>query len=236
MEIPLDILSSIISALIGSTISFLLSWCVRNADLKRAEKTRREDLCNVEKQFNHLEDQNKSLQKQATLAEKHVNFLLKTKEELDLGPSLLFKPNSPTPDEDDPNNGPISIIVRIINPTERIIQMDNIWIDKKCPFEFYKIKCCPPRLSQTIEIYPTSSKHINLINPKTKPQILFNGYTVAPFNIDPREEIKWEIFILPQNLDKAASPLFILEHTSSNHPQKTMKSIFWTHFVGCFSG
>ncbi|WP_198003669.1 hypothetical protein, partial [Bartonella queenslandensis] len=149
---------------------------------------------------------------------------------------LLFKPNSPTPDKDDPNNGPISIIVRIINPTERIIQMDNIWIDKKCPFKFYKIKCCPPRCSQTIEIYPTSSKkHINLINPKTKPQLLFNGYTIAPFNIDPGEETQWKIFILPQNLNKAASPLFILEHTSANHPQKMMKSIFWTHFVGRFS-
>ncbi|WP_039759034.1 hypothetical protein, partial [Bartonella queenslandensis] len=87
MEIPPNVLSSIVSAFIGSTISFLLSLYVRNIDLKRAKKIRKEDLCNVEKELNHLEDQNKSLQKQATLAEKHVNFLLKTKEELDLGPS-----------------------------------------------------------------------------------------------------------------------------------------------------
>ncbi len=31
-------------------------------------------------------------------------------------------------------------------------------------------------------------------------------------------------------------PTFIIiEHTSSNHPQKTIKSIFGTHFVGSFS-
>ncbi|WP_144755900.1 hypothetical protein [Bartonella saheliensis] len=237
MERLPNIVSNIIAALalIGSVISFFLSWYMRNADLKRAAKIRKEDLRNVEKQFKHLEKQNKSLQKQATSSEKHVNFLLKTKEELDLGPPLLFKPNSPTLDINDPNNGPIHIIVRIKNPTEQIIQMNNIWIDQKCPFEFYKIECYASSISKRLEIYPTSSKHIDFIKPTTKPQIQFDRCTIAPFNIDPGEEKKWDIFILPQNLDKPASPLFILEHTSSNHPQKTIKPIFWTNFIGRFS-
>ncbi|WP_273758736.1 hypothetical protein [Bartonella sp. AU55XJBT] len=58
--------------------------------------------------------------------------------------------------------------------------------------------------------------------------------TIAPFNIDPGEEKKWDIFILPQNLDKPASPLFILEHTSSNHPERVVQTKFWTEFLLAF--
>lgn len=210
----------------------------RKDDLQRAKKIRDEDSCNVEKKLDQLKSHNKSLQKQATLAEKHVNFLLKTKEELDLGPPLLFNINSPTLDKIDPDNGPISIILYIKNPTERIIQMNNIWINKKCPFEFIEVYFASSAFSKyggKIIIHPTSPKHISLIKPRTTPQIQFDRCGIAPFNISGGEEIKWEIFILPKNLNKAASPLFTLEHTSSNHPQKTIKPIFWTHFIDRFS-
>ncbi|WP_273791729.1 MULTISPECIES: hypothetical protein [unclassified Bartonella] len=225
MQIDKDVIAIIISI-----FSLILSLFLRYVDLKKAEKTRREDLCNVEKQFNHLEEQNKSLQKQATSSEKHVNFLLKTKEELDLGPPLQFNVHSPTPDKHDPNK--FSVILYIKNPTERMIKINHIWIEKKCQFEFDKIVYSNGTFisgNGQITINPTSPKHIDLIKLETE-QTLQNGLNSFN-NIIGGQEIKLEFFICSSKLNKSDTPLFIMEHTSSSNPQKTIKASFWTYFL-----
>ncbi|WP_273789971.1 hypothetical protein [Bartonella sp. ML70XJBT] len=238
MQIDID---KDVIAIVISILSLILSLFLRYVDLKRAakirkedlekaEKIREEDLCNVEKELNHLEANNKSLQKQATLAEKHVNFLLKTKEEVNLGPPLQFKTNSPTLDKHDPNK--FSFILYITNPTERMIKINHIWIEKKCQFEFDKIVYSNSVFisgNRKITIKPTSPKHIDLIKLETEQTLQddLNAFN----NIIGGQEIKLEFFICSLKVNKSDTPLFIMEHTSSSNPQKTIKASFWTYFL-----
>ncbi|WP_455475436.1 hypothetical protein [Bartonella sp. B17] len=197
---------------------------------------------NVKTSDKHLEiskEQNKFLESQAKTAEKHIDLLLKMKEEADLGEKLEIKTNSPTFCEKEPDA--ISILVFIKNPTRRIIKMNHIRMEcaeeectgEGCPFEFIEVIYQGYNSQNSIKdmkIHPESARHINLIKPKTTPELQDRRETDS-FNIDPGQDIALHFFIRSKKIDKPNTPVFILEHTSPNDPKKTIFNHFFSHFV-----
>ncbi|WP_375693975.1 hypothetical protein [Bartonella sp. AD24XZML] len=116
------------------------------------------------------------------------------------------------------------------NPTKQAIKINNIWLDPKSPFQFVEaIYYNPnPRIIREPSVnIPVNPKHINLIHPKLKPE---PESTFDLFNVESKKELTILLTIQAMKPDTVNPINIILEHTSSNYPNKTLKAFYCIGF------
>ncbi|AQX19762.1 hypothetical protein [Bartonella sp. WD16.2] len=142
-----------------------------------------------------------------------------------LGRTLQFNcvsyrsPVSPYKNE----NPEITIKLALHNPTKQVIKVNNIWIDHKSPFQFIEARYINPNPKFPKKpdiIISTKPKHIDLINPQTKPE---SEHFFDLFSINSKQEIILSLTVLVKQPTTVNPITIILEHTSSNDPSKTLK-------------
>ncbi|WP_273788725.1 MULTISPECIES: hypothetical protein [Bartonella] len=214
-------------AIIISIASFVLTllgiWLNdrnRKQDLQRASKIREEDLCNVEEQLDHLKSQSET-------AKEHVSILWEEKQIRDLGPKLKAtiqaKPYAYRIDK----RLLIEIHVIIKNPTERIVKVNNFRIPHESPFAFVTGSYFT---STTIGcLIPVDEKCMVFNN--TSPADLKSQDICDCFNLKGDKEICFTFTVRHLKPDIESVVIFIIEHTSSNHPEKVLETKCWSEFL-----
>ncbi|WP_375692801.1 hypothetical protein [Bartonella sp. AP213QHHD] len=131
----------------------------------------------------------------------------------------------------DPNENPtFKVDLTSYNPTKQAIKINNIWLDPKSPFQFVEAVYPNPNLgiirepSINISIKP---KHINLMHPKLKPE---PESTFDLFNVESKNELTILLTIQAMQPNVVNPINIILEHTSSNYPNKTLKAFYCIGF------
>ncbi|EJF88325.1 hypothetical protein ME1_00783 [Bartonella vinsonii subsp. arupensis OK-94-513] len=214
-------------AIIISIASFMLSffgiWLNdrnRKQDLRRASKIREEDLCNVEKQLDHLKSQSET-------AKEHVSILWEEKQTRDLGPKLQATIKE-TPRAYRTDKGLlINISVIIKNPTKRVIKVNNFRIPHESPFAFVHGTSF---LSSTVAcLIPEDEKCMDFNS--TSPADLESQDICDCFNLKGDKEISFTFTVRHLKPDIESVVVFIIEHTSSNHPEKVLETKCWSEFL-----
>ncbi len=213
MQIDKDVID-IISLIVPTFISFFGIWL--------GCRNRKIDLINFNKQLRQLQEQSET-------AKEHVSILWEEKRIRDLGPNLEVviekKPHAYKKGED----FLIDIEVIIKNPTKHSIKMNNFRIPDESPFAFVE--------GAFLGKYPLSlilenEKYMSFKNPFTadlKSQDICNY-----FNLKEDEERVFFLTVRHLKPNIETVPIFIIEHTSSNHPERVVQTRFWLEFFLSF--
>ncbi|WP_375643700.1 MULTISPECIES: hypothetical protein [unclassified Bartonella] len=154
-----------------------------------------------------------------------------------LGPKMKVEIFNLKPEDLSPEG--ILIEFSIKNPTDRPMKMNYIRIDENSPFEFVQAFYPTPypySQSSPRSILKTSPKCIDLITPVTTNPVIQNNVLergIDLFTVNGGYSFQWELKIRSietENHDKLSVPIFILEHTSSYDPHKTLEVRFWPSF------
>ncbi len=123
----------------------------------------------------------------------------------------------------------------IHNPTNQIIKINHIKIPKEYPFVFNKV--CRPDPNEAItdserdrngiKVIPKTPKHIDLIDPKLKPEHL--GFFDL-FSIKAKSKLTLWFKIHPKEPSFRKPIIIVVEHTSCNDPEATLETKFCLGF------
>ncbi len=209
--------------------SLLVALILRNKNRKEADKIRQEDLEKSakkrEEDLDNIERQLEQLKKQAEAAKEHVSILWAEKQIRDLGPKLKVTMKESTAYKYDKDFF-IEVNGIIKNPTEQTMRINNFRLYNENPFAFDK-GALLGRYPMHLE--PENEKYIplkSLFVADLKTQEIFDF-----FNLDASEETEFSFTVRHLKPDIVSTPIFIIEHTSSNHAEKILETIFWPSFL-----
>ncbi len=211
-----------IKIFITGFLSFISSLSValilRHKDQKEAAKIRKEDLNNVERQLEQLK-------KQTEAEKEHVSILWAEKQIRDLGPKLEVTMKESTAYKYDKDFF-IEVSGIIKNPTEQTMKINNFRLYNENPFAFDKGAFLG---KYPMHLEPENEKYISLKSPliaDLETQQIFDF-----FNLDASEETEFSFTVRHLKPDIVSTPIFIIEHTSSNHAEKILETTFWPSFL-----
>lgn len=210
METVLEWISALDTTVIAILNGIFLFWF------------RKQDMKKIDEQIKHLESQ-------AETAKGHLSILWEEKRIRDLGPNLETVIEEKPCAYKSGKDFLIDIKVIIKNPTKHPIKMNNFRILDESPFAFVE--------GGFLGDYPLSlifenEKYMSFQNPFTadlKSQDICNY-----FNLKGDEERLFFLTIRHLKPNIETVPTFIIEHTSSNHPEKVVQTQFWPSFFLSF--
>ncbi|WP_273791718.1 hypothetical protein [Bartonella sp. CM31XJBT] len=182
---------------------------------------RKQDMKKIDEQIKHLESQ-------AETAKEHVSILWEEKRIRDLGPNLKVvidgKPYAYRSGKD----FLIDINVIIKNPTKYSIKMNNFQIDKKSPFAFVE----GGSIDHVIAFTPENEKYMGFESPFRAD---LNSQDICGyFSLKRHEKALFTLTVRHLKPNIETVPIFIIEHTSSNHPERVVQTKFWPSFFLSF--
>ncbi len=185
-------------------------------------RNRKIDLINFTKQLRHL-------QRQSEAAKGHLSILWEEKRIRDLGPNLEAVIDKETCAYKKGKNLFLEVHVTIKNPTKHSIKMNNFRMSDESPFAFVEgIFLGEYPLFLTLE----NEKYMSFKNPfpaDLNQQDIYNYY-----NLKEDEERLFILTVRHLKPNIETVPVFIIEHTSSNHPERVLQTKFWTEFLLAF--
>ncbi|MBB5074500.1 hypothetical protein HNQ69_001652 [Bartonella callosciuri] len=212
MQIDKDVID-IISLIVPTFISFFGIWL--------GCRNRKIDLINFNKQLRQLQEQSET-------AKEHLSILWQEKERRDLGPNLeaIIKENPYAYKSG--KDFLIDITVIIKNPTKHSIKMNNFQIHHKSPFAFVK----GGSVDHIIPFIPENEKYMSFKSPFTAN---LNSQDIRGyFNLKENEQAIFSLTVRHLKPNIETVPIFIIEHTSSNHPERVVQTKFWPEFLLSF--
>ncbi|WP_375610746.1 MULTISPECIES: hypothetical protein [unclassified Bartonella] len=175
-----------------------------------------------------MQEKLKNLESQLVNIKRKIAILEKASQNLE--PKLEINIEEPKIEVIPPHNI-VTVEFEIKNPTKQPIKMNHIRIDENSPFQFVEAfhSAYNSRYRKSLKTTPNiSQKHIDLIAfPIT------DTIDIDFFSLHGGSTCVWSIKIRPtetENSNKITVPVFILEHTSSNDPYKTLQVRFWPSF------
>ncbi|WP_273719277.1 MULTISPECIES: hypothetical protein [Bartonella] len=191
---------------------------IRKEDLEKSAKKRKEDLDNIERQLEQLKNQTEA-------AKEHVSILWAEKQIRDLGPKLKVTIKEATAHKYGKDFF-IEVHVIIENPTEQTMRINNFRLHNENLFALNNGGFLG---KHPMYLQPENEKYIPLTNPfvaDLESQIIFDC-----FNLDAHEETEFTFTVRHLKPDIVSTPIFIIEHTSSNHAEKVLETTFWPNFL-----
>lgn len=185
-------------------------------------RNRKIDLINFTKQLKHL-------QRQSEAAKGHLSILWEEKRIRDLGPNLEAIIEEELCAYKEGKDFFINVDVIIKNPTKHSIKMNNFRIPDESPFAFVE--------GGFLGKYPLplilkNEKHMSFKNPFPAD---LNKQDICNYcNLKEDEKVPFYLKVrhLKPNIETVL--VFIIEHTSSNHPERVVQTKFWTEFLLAF--
>ncbi|WP_208442242.1 hypothetical protein [Bartonella raoultii] len=179
---------------------------------------RKQDLKKIDEQIKHLGSQ-------AETAKEHLCILWQEKEIRDLGPNLEAVIEEEPRVYKKGKDFLIDVNVIIKNPTKYSIKMNNFRIPDESPFAFVE--------GGFLGRYPLplileNEKHMSFQNPF--PADLKSQDICNYFNLKEDEKTPFYLIIRHLKPNIETVPIFIIEHTSSNHPERVVQTKFWLNF------
>lgn len=182
---------------------------------------RKQDLKKIDEQIKHLESQ-------AETAKEHLSILWQEKERRDLGPNLEVVIEEELHAYKNGKDFLIDITVIIKNPTKHSIKMNNFQIHHKSPFAFVK----GGSIDHTIPFAPENEKYMSFKSPFTAD---LNSQDICGyFNLKENEQSTFSLTVRHLKPNIETVPIFIIEHTSSNYPERVVQTKFWPSFFLSF--